>query len=124
VTMNGPLGGGAVLTIQGKHFGVSSIGWDFAYCMRYRDPENPDISQCISGESVFVGIGRTKHLEAVWTSDTQILGKLPGGARSGHDLTVNISKQESWLTLAFSYDKVSFAIELGLFCHRIRSLLP
>ena len=51
-----------------------------------------------------MGIGYTKNIEAVWTSDTQILGKLPTGASSGHDLLVNISKQESWLSLAFSFD--------------------
>jgi len=59
----------------------------------------------VSGRyAVFFGAGWTQGLAGEWTSDTQVTGRLPRGAHSGLDISINISKQISWLSLAFSYD--------------------
>jgi hypothetical protein len=72
VTTNCPAAGGGVLTILGENFGTTSVGWDGAGCMRYRDSDNPDPSQCLPGDSHFFGAGWTQGLTAEWTSDTQV----------------------------------------------------
>ena len=51
ITANGPLGGGVVLTIQGNNFGTSPIGFDLKDCIRYRNPDIPDLTQCMPGDS-------------------------------------------------------------------------
>ena len=75
VTLNGAGAGGTRLTLQGANFGTSAIGWHMDGCIRYRDPEAKDVTQCLAGESIFFGAGFTNGLVAEWTSDTQITGR-------------------------------------------------
>ncbi len=60
------------LTLQGANFGTSPIGWDFDGCMRYRNPDDPDVTQCVPGDSLFFGPGWTRGLVVEWVSDTQV----------------------------------------------------
>ena len=104
VTHNGPVGGGTRMSIQGANFGTAPVGWHMDGCLRYRNPDQPDPSQCVPGDSIYFGAGRTQGLAAEWTSDTSVLATLPRGVSAAQDLTVNVSKQVGRLSLAFSYD--------------------
>ena len=92
VTVNGPVGGGMRLTLQGANFGTSPIGWDFDGCMRYRNPDDPDVTQCLAGDALFFGPGWTRNLIVEWISDTQVTGRSSVGVGSGLDMTLNVSK--------------------------------
>ena len=43
-----------MVTLQGSNFGVSAIGRDIDGCMRYRNPEAMDITQCLAGTLSFL----------------------------------------------------------------------
>eukprot|EP00961_Rhodomonas_salina_P257636 3481485-Rhodomonas_salina.1 len=60
---NGATVGSQQLAISGSNFGVSEVGWDYDTCLKERNVDVPDPTDCAAGDAHIVGVGPTSGIK-------------------------------------------------------------